>query len=168
MFDLTNCTLCPRSCGIDRTKTAGVCGAGAELSVAKIMHHHWEEPCISGPPSENPMAPGSGTIFFTNCPLGCVYCQNGKISRRNSVGETHSPASLAREMLVPIFEGGKLVYNLPPLEEIRDHCAREIATMWKEVLRFENPHEYYVDLSLRLWDMKNSLIARFIKGNKTN
>ncbi len=74
----------------------------------------------------------------------------------------------AREMLVPIFKNGELVYNLPPLEEIRDHCAREIATMWKEVLRFENPHEYYVDLSLRLWDMKNSLIARFIKGNKTN
>ena len=73
----------------------------------------------------------------------------------------------ARELLVPIFEGGKLVYNMPPLEEIRDHCAREIATMWTEVLRFENPHEYYVDLSLRLWDMKNSLIARFIKGNKT-
>jgi len=73
----------------------------------------------------------------------------------------------AREMLVPIFQNGELVYNLPPLEEIRDHCAREIATMWKEVLRFENPHEYYVDLSLRLWDMKNSLIARFIKGNKT-
>ena len=73
----------------------------------------------------------------------------------------------AREMLVPIFKNGELVYNLPPLEEIRDHCAREIATMWKEVLRFENPHEYYVDLSLRLWDMKNSLIARFIKGNKT-
>ncbi len=73
----------------------------------------------------------------------------------------------AREMLVPIFKNGELVYNLPPLEEIREHCAREIATMWKEVLRFENPHEYYVDLSLRLWDMKNSLIARFIKGNKT-
>lgn len=73
----------------------------------------------------------------------------------------------AREMLVPIFQNGELVYNLPPLEEIRDHCAREIATMWKEVLRFENPHEYYVDLSLRLWDMKNSLIARFIKGNKS-
>ena len=73
----------------------------------------------------------------------------------------------AREMLVPIFKNGERVYNLPPLEEIRDHCAREIATMWKEVLRFENPHEYYVDLSLRLWDMKNSLIARFIKGNKT-
>ena len=73
----------------------------------------------------------------------------------------------AREMLVPIFDNGELVYNLPPLEEIRDHCAREMATMWKEVLRFENPHEYYVDLSQDLWDLKTELISKFIKGNKT-
>jgi len=72
----------------------------------------------------------------------------------------------AREMLVPIFKNGKLVYNLPPLNEIRDHCSRELATMWKEVLRFENPHEYYVDLSEDLWKLKTSMISKFIKGNK--
>ncbi|MGN1345192.1 MAG: nicotinate phosphoribosyltransferase, partial [Eubacteriales bacterium] len=72
----------------------------------------------------------------------------------------------AREMLVPIFLEGRLVYNLPPLDEIRDHCAREIATMWKEVLRFENPHAYYVDLSQRLWDLKNEMISKYIKGNR--
>lgn len=72
----------------------------------------------------------------------------------------------AREMLVPIFRGGELVYNMPPLEEIRDHCAREIATMWNEVLRFENPHGYYVDLSEDLWQLKTSMISKFIKGNK--
>lgn len=70
--------------------------------MAKIMHHHWEEPCISGPlpKTDHPLEPGSGTIFFTNCPLGCVYCQNGKISRRDSVGQEMSPAELAYEMLV--------------------------------------------------------------------
>ncbi|MGN1409030.1 MAG: nicotinate phosphoribosyltransferase [Eubacteriales bacterium] len=72
----------------------------------------------------------------------------------------------AREVLVPIFRNGELVYNLPPLDEIRDHCAREIATMWKEVLRFENPHEYYIDLSQKLWDLKHSMISKYIKGNK--
>lgn len=72
----------------------------------------------------------------------------------------------ARELLVPIFRKGELVYNMPPLEEIRDHCARELATMWKEVLRFENPHEYYVDLSQKLWDLKYSMIAKYIKGNR--
>ena len=72
----------------------------------------------------------------------------------------------ARELLVPIFKNGELVYNLPPLDEIRDHCARELATMWKEVLRFENPHEYYVDLSQKLWDLKHDMISKYIKGNK--
>ena len=72
----------------------------------------------------------------------------------------------ARELLVPIFKNGELVYNLPPLDEIRDHCARELATMWNEVLRFENPHEYYVDLSQKLWDLKHDMISKYIKGNK--
>ncbi|MBQ4590897.1 MAG: nicotinate phosphoribosyltransferase [Clostridia bacterium] len=72
----------------------------------------------------------------------------------------------AREMLVPVFIEGRLVYDLPPIDEIRDHCAREIATMWKEVLRFENPHGYYIDLSQRLWDLKNEMISKYIKGNK--
>lgn len=72
----------------------------------------------------------------------------------------------ARELLVPIFKNGELVYNLPQLDEIRDHCARELATMWKEVLRFENPHEYYVDLSQKLWDLKHDMISKYIKGNK--
>lgn len=72
----------------------------------------------------------------------------------------------AREVLVRIFDGGRLVYNLPPLDEIRDHCARELATMWNEVLRFENPHNYYVDLSQKLWDLKNKMISKYIKGNR--
>lgn len=72
----------------------------------------------------------------------------------------------AREMLIPIFVEGRLVYDLPPIAEVRDHCAREIATMWKEVLRFENPHGYYIDLSQRLWDLKNEMISKYIKGNK--
>lgn len=72
----------------------------------------------------------------------------------------------ARELLVPIFEGGKLVYSIPELKEVRDHCEREIATMWKEVLRFENPHNYYVDLSKDLWILKHSMIERYIKGNR--
>ncbi len=72
----------------------------------------------------------------------------------------------AREMLVPVFQNGELVYNLPPIDEIRDHCAREIATMWKEVLRFENPHGYYIDLSQRLYDLKTGMISKYIKGNK--
>lgn len=64
----------------------------------------------------------------------------------------------ARELQVPIFCGGELVYNNPSLEEIKRYCAEQLDTMWSEVLRFENPHNYYVDLSRRLWDIKHSLL----------
>ncbi len=69
----------------------------------------------------------------------------------------------ARELLVPIFKNGELVYNLPTLQEIREHCEREIQTMWEAVLRFENPHEHYVDLSQKLWDIKNELLSSHSK-----
>lgn len=66
----------------------------------------------------------------------------------------------ARELLVPIFENGKCVYNKPSLKEIREHCEREIQTMWESVLRFENPHMHYVDLSQKLWDIKHDLLSK--------
>ena len=59
---------------------------------------------------------------------------------------------------MPIFRCGELVYNKPSLEEIKRYCAEQLDTMWSEVLRFENPHNYYVDLSRRLWDIKHSLL----------
>jgi len=65
----------------------------------------------------------------------------------------------AKELMVRVIEGGKLVYELPSLPEIREHCARELDTLWEEVKRFANPHHYYVDLSQRLWDVKNDLIS---------
>lgn len=66
-----------------------------------------------------------------------------------------------RELLVPIFEKGKLVYQSPPLAEIRAYCARQLDTLWDEVKRFENPHRYYVDLSERLWNSKTQLISQY-------
>lgn len=71
----------------------------------------------------------------------------------------------AEELLVPIFRGGELVYELPTLAQIREHCRREIEGMWEEVKRFTNPHNYYVDLSQRLWDVKNDLLNKSKKGN---
>ena len=64
----------------------------------------------------------------------------------------------ARPLQEQIFKDGELVYDLPPLEEIRDYCAREVASLWDEVTRFENPHNYYVDLSQKLWDIKQELL----------
>lgn len=68
-----------------------------------------------------------------------------------------------RQLKVPIFKNGELVYKFPPLSEVRDHCKREIDTMWDEVLRFDNPHKYYVDLSEKLWRLKQDMIAN--RGN---
>ena len=60
---------------------------------------------------------------------------------------------------VRVFEGGKQVYELPTLEAIRRHCEEEIEGMWEEVRRFTNPHNYYVDLSQKLWDIKHNLLS---------
>jgi nicotinate phosphoribosyltransferase len=63
-----------------------------------------------------------------------------------------------REMQVPIFKAGKLVFKLPDIEESRAYCQAEVETLWDEVTRFENPHNYYVDLSQKLWDLKQDLL----------
>ena len=72
------CNLCPRQCGAKRTETAnkgGHCKAPETVVLSRAALHFWEEPCISG---EN----GSGTVFFSGCPLSCVYCQNREISQK--------------------------------------------------------------------------------------
>lgn len=65
---------------------------------------------------------------------------------------------VARELQVPVFLGGQLVYELPSLPEIQAYCKREVDTLWDEVKRFENPQTYYVDLSQKLWDIKYQLL----------
>ncbi len=67
----------------------------------------------------------------------------------------------AVELQVPLFLGGKKVYDSPDIETIRKHCEEQIGTMWDEVLRFENPHRYYVDLSQPLWDEKQRLLCEY-------
>ena len=64
-----------------------------------------------------------------------------------------------RQLRVKVFENGKCIYSSPSVNEIRDYCKKELESMWDEVLRFENPHNYYVDLSQRLWDEKHRLLS---------
>ena len=70
----------------------------------------------------------------------------------------------AKELLVPIFQGGRQVYASPSITEMRAYCAGQIDMLWDEVKRFENPHAYYVDLSQKLWDIKQDLLKR--KGGR--
>ncbi|MBR2972229.1 MAG: nicotinate phosphoribosyltransferase [Clostridia bacterium] len=71
----------------------------------------------------------------------------------------------AKELLVPIFKNGECVYKSPSIHEIRDYCKAQIMTLWDEVKRFENPHRYYVDLSRKLWDIKQELLMNRGKNN---
>jgi len=98
------CGLCPRECKVDRTQgERGYCGQTAELYVARAALHQWEEPCLSG-------TIGSGTIFFTGCPLGCVFCQNLEIAAGN-VGKKISVKRLA-EIFLELQEQGAHNINL--------------------------------------------------------
>lgn len=75
--NLIKCNLCPRRCNVNRLSgQTGVCGMTGNLKVSRAALHMWEEPCISG-------SEGSGTVFFSGCPLKCVFCQNADISRGN-------------------------------------------------------------------------------------
>lgn len=83
-----NCTLCPRKCHVNRSSgKAGICGKTSALYVARASLHMWEEPPISGDS-------GSGTVFFSGCPLHCVYCQNAEIAN-GTVGREISVERLA-------------------------------------------------------------------------
>ena len=66
----------------------------------------------------------------------------------------------AKELQVPIFRQGQLVYRKPTLEEIRAYCQQQVDTLWDEVKRFDNPHTYYVDLSRKLWTIKNDMLRQ--------
>ncbi|MBO5939175.1 MAG: radical SAM protein [Clostridia bacterium] len=98
------CRLCPRECGIDRSRTLGFCGQPKEIQIAKATLHFFEEPPISG-------TRGSGTVFFCGCSLRCEFCQNKKISRATSEGRTLSPAELA-EVLFDLEAQGAHNINL--------------------------------------------------------
>jgi nicotinate phosphoribosyltransferase len=67
----------------------------------------------------------------------------------------------AKKLLAKLFDGGKCIYKNPKLNEIKNYCHEQVDTLWDEVKRFENPHEYYVDLSKQLWDLKERLLQEF-------
>ena len=66
----------------------------------------------------------------------------------------------SRELLVPIFKNGERVYSSPSVDDIRTYCKQQVGTLWEEVKRFENPHHYYVDLSKKLWNVKQCLLGK--------
>ena len=97
------CNICPRKCNAERSNEKGICGMPEEFLIARAAKHFWEEPPISG---KN----GSGTVFFSGCNLGCVYCQNYEISH-NGKGKTVSDARL-KEIFGELVASGAHNINL--------------------------------------------------------
>ena len=102
------CEICPRRCNAERTaeKAGGVCRMPAGLVVARAMLHLWEEPVLSG---KN----GAGCIFFSGCNLGCVFCQNGRISHEN-FGKVITPAHLREIMEDLVSQGAHCIDLVTP------------------------------------------------------
>lgn len=104
MNDLDCCTLCPRLCKVNRNNgELGFCKASNKIKIARYSLHFWEEPCLSG-------TKGSGTIFFSNCNLKCIYCQNYDIST-NNCGKEISIEKFA-EICIDLQNMGALNINL--------------------------------------------------------
>ena len=105
----SNCTLCPRQCGIDRTAgQLGFCRCPDTALVAKTMLHHWEEPALAG-------SGGSGAIFFGGCTLGCKFCQNGAISH-TPAGTPMDSRQLRLEMEKLIAQGAENIDLVTPTQ----------------------------------------------------
>ena len=114
------CMLCPRRCGVDRSRgETGYCRAPALPVAARAARHDWEEPCISG-------SRGSGAIFFSGCNLGCVFCQNREISR-SIRGKTLDAAGL-RELFARLRDTGVHNLNLVTATPYADVVAEALET----------------------------------------
>ena len=116
LLDLLKCcTLCPRNCKVNRTEKIGFCGANEKVRVALVSLHQWEEPCLVGDK-------GAGTIFFSNCNLKCVYCQNFKISSEG-YGEEISVERLADIFLEQQQRGAANIELVTPTHYVPQICV---------------------------------------------
>ena len=120
MKEYLACKLCPRECGADRSHKKGFCGESNVLRVARASLHMWEEPPISG-------TSGSGTVFFSGCNLGCVFCQNHEIAHDHK-GKEITPQALA-DVFLTLEEKGAANINLVTAVHFVPHviAALEIA-----------------------------------------
>ena len=109
-----NCRLCPRACGVNRSERSGFCGESSVLRAARASLHMWEEPPLSG-------KTGSGTVFFSGCNLGCIFCQNHEIAHENK-GVEISPERLA-EIFLELQEKGAANVNLVTAVHFTPHIV---------------------------------------------
>ena len=90
---------------------------------------------------------------------------NNSLWINNTLNVEYNENYEVKELLVQIFDKGRLVYEEPDIEDIKKTCREQIDTLWGEMLRFENPQTYYVDLSQNLWDLKHELLKKHGSDN---
>ena len=118
--DVSKCFACPRECGAERDVKKGYCGQSTAFRIARAALHMWEEPCISG-------ERGSGTVFFSGCNLGCVFCQNYRVSHRGQ-GIEISADELTQKMLDLQEQGAHNINLVTPT-----HYAEQLVPVLKKV-----------------------------------
>lgn len=114
------CNICPRGCGIDRESSVGICRSGSKAVISRVSRHMYEEPAICG-------ERGAGTVFFSGCNLGCVFCQNSVISRK-SVGKVFNEKELAELFLTVAASGVSSLDLVTPT-----HFTPSVATALSKV-----------------------------------
>ena len=142
---MEGCTLCPRMCGVDRSAAVGYCGSGIRVKAARAAKHMWEEPCISG-------TEGSGTVFFSGCTLGCVFCQNREISR-GGVGKELTVPQLA-EVFRQLERQGVHNLNLVTPMHFTPQILQAIELAKPTIPVVMNTGGYERIETLRLWEGK--------------
>ncbi len=163
MSELNSCRICPRNCGINRYVSKGYCGANDKVRINLWQKHFGEEPVISG-------IKGSGTVFFSNCNLNCIYCQNYQISQNGwgkdffkeevidifrdlEKSDVHnlnlvSPMHYSHQ-LIPVLKKFKAESNLPVVWNTNSY--EKVQTLKK----VENLVDVYL-ADLRYFESKNS------------
>ena len=155
------CNLCPRRCNALRTPESGegFCAMGTLPVVARAARHMWEEPCISGSDETR----GSGAVFFTHCPLGCIYCQNRDISA-GPVGVEMDAAALRSAMLELIAQGADNIDLVTPT-----HFLPTVLQALEQKLPV--PVIYFFARKFLIWGAKQRLIGKIcnfflVKGER--
>ena len=123
---MEECKICPRQCKVNRSVAAGYCGMTDQLTAARAALHFWEEPCFSG-------TAGSGTVFFSGCPMHCVFCQNQSIAN----GQSGKPLQIDRlaEIFLELQEQGAHNINLVTAGHFAPWVAEALVRAKKQGLR---------------------------------
>ena len=101
------------------------------------------------------------TVYDEKVPEGPIEIFDPEVTwKRQMVDNYH-----VQELLVQVVKDGEVIYETPSMKDIQEYCKSQVKELWDEVKRFENPHNYYVDLSQKLWDIKDDLLKKG-KGGK--